>query len=76
VETKFAISTSALCDNGFDGKMIFFTSSIVFQTRVARWYIFKPKISMWVNFGGPWNVNSWYILWPFEIYYGHLMAIW
>jgi hypothetical protein len=24
-------------------------------TRVARWFIFKPKISIWVNFGGPWN---------------------
>jgi hypothetical protein len=23
--------------------------------RVARWYIFKPIIGIWVNFGGPWN---------------------
>jgi hypothetical protein len=23
------------------------------QSRVARWYLFKPKIPMWVNFGGP-----------------------
>jgi hypothetical protein len=23
------------------------------QSRVARWYIFKPKIPIWVNFGGP-----------------------
>jgi hypothetical protein len=22
------------------------------KTRVARWYIFKPKIPIWVNFGG------------------------
>jgi hypothetical protein len=22
-------------------------------SRVARWYIFKPKIPIWVNFGGP-----------------------
>jgi hypothetical protein len=21
--------------------------------RVARWFVFKPKISIWVNFGGP-----------------------
>jgi hypothetical protein len=21
--------------------------------RVARWYIFKPKVPIWVNFGGP-----------------------
>jgi sorbitol-specific phosphotransferase system component IIC len=24
-------------------------------TRVARWFIFKPKITIWVSFGGPWN---------------------
>jgi hypothetical protein len=49
------------------------------QTRVVRWYIFKPKISIWVNFVGPWNVKGWHTLWPFGIYYGHLkhfMAIW
>jgi hypothetical protein len=23
------------------------------RTRVARWFIFKPKIPIWVNFGGP-----------------------
>jgi hypothetical protein len=39
--------------------------------RVARWYIFKPKIPIWVNFGGPWNLKGWYILWPFAIFYGH-----
>jgi hypothetical protein len=22
---------------------------------VAKWFIFKPKIPIWVNFGGPWN---------------------
>jgi hypothetical protein len=22
-------------------------------SRVARWYIFKPNIYIWVNFGGP-----------------------
>jgi hypothetical protein len=22
------------------------------QSRVARWFIFKPKIPIWVNFGG------------------------
>jgi hypothetical protein len=26
---------------------------------VARWYIFKPKISIWVNFGGPQNGKCW-----------------
>jgi hypothetical protein len=34
----------------------------MFQGRVARWYFFKPKIPIWVNFGGPWNIKGWYIL--------------
>jgi hypothetical protein len=29
--------------------------------RVARWFIFKPKIPILVNFGGPWNGKCWYI---------------
>jgi hypothetical protein len=48
-------------------------------SRVARWFVFKPEISIWVNFGGPWNRKCGYILWPFGIFYGHLeyfMAIW
>jgi hypothetical protein len=49
------------------------------QARVARWNVFKPKIRIWVNFGGPWNEKIgvfyghleyitaiWYILWPFS----------
>jgi hypothetical protein len=24
-----------------------------FTTRFARWFLFKPKIPIWVNFGGP-----------------------
>jgi hypothetical protein len=23
------------------------------SSRVARWFVFKPKIPIWVNFGGP-----------------------
>jgi hypothetical protein len=30
--------------------------------------VFKPKIQIWINFGGPWNEKCWYILWPFGIY--------
>jgi hypothetical protein len=36
-------------------------------SRVARWYIFKQKIQIWANFGGPWNEKSRYILLPYEI---------
>jgi hypothetical protein len=39
--------------------------------RVARWYIFKPKIPIWVNFLGACNGRGWYILWPFGLFYGH-----
>jgi hypothetical protein len=50
-----------------------------FLTRDARWFVFKPKIQNWVNFGGPFNGKCRYILWPFGIFYDHLeyfMAIW
>jgi hypothetical protein len=40
--------------------------------RVARWHIFKPKIPIWVNFGGSYNGRCWYILWPFDYFKGHL----
>jgi hypothetical protein len=53
------------------------------RKRVARWYVFKLKIQIWINFGGPWNENVrifyvqldyitaiWYILWHF----GNLVA--
>jgi hypothetical protein len=49
------------------------------QSRVARWFVFKPKIPIWVNFGGPRNEKGGYNLWPFGIYYFHLvhfMVIW
>jgi hypothetical protein len=49
--------------------------------RVARWFIFKPKIPIWVNFGGPWNGKCWYMYFmtirntsrPFGIIYGRLV---
>jgi hypothetical protein len=42
--------------------------------RVARWHIFKPKIPIWVNFGGSYNGRCkaiWSILLPFGILYGY-----
>jgi hypothetical protein len=57
-------------------------------SRVARWFIFKPKIPIWVNFGSPWNrkcchilqpfgihlhTSIWYNLWPFGIVCGNLV---
>jgi hypothetical protein len=42
-------------------------------------YIFTPKISICVYFGGSWNWKCWYILWHFGICYDnfvHFNAIW
>jgi hypothetical protein len=47
---------------------IYFAGVII---RVARWFVFKPKIPIWVNFGGSCYGKSWYILWPFGLFYGH-----
>jgi hypothetical protein len=30
--------------------------------RVARWFVFKPKIPIWVNFGGFCHGKSWSIV--------------
>jgi hypothetical protein len=40
------------------------------ESRVARWFAFRPKIPIRANFGGPKNVS---------IFYGHLeyfMEVW
>jgi hypothetical protein len=47
--------------------------------RVARWHINKPKILIWVHFGGTCNGWWWLILWAFGLFYGHMVdfvAIW
>jgi hypothetical protein len=49
------------------------------QHRVARWFVFKPKIQIWVNFGGPQHEKCLYVLWPSGIIYSHLvkfMFVW
>jgi hypothetical protein len=42
-----------------------------FWTRVARWFVFKPKIPLWVNVVGSCYGKSWYILWSFDLFYSH-----
>jgi hypothetical protein len=42
------------------------------RIRVARWYIFKPKILIWIDFGGSGNGRCWYILSPLV----YFTAIW
>jgi hypothetical protein len=49
------------------------------MTRVARWFVFKPKIQIWVSFGGSCNGRYWYILWTLGPFYSlllYLMDIW
>jgi hypothetical protein len=49
--------------------------------RVARWFVFQPKITIWVNFGGPYIYRKmfidfmaiWNILWRFGIFCDHLI---
>jgi hypothetical protein len=40
------------------------------SARVARWFIFKPKIPFWVNFEELWNGNGWYGFCSFGKFYG------
>jgi hypothetical protein len=49
------------------------------HSRVARWFVFKPKLKFWVNFGGSCNGICWYILWTLGQIYGlllYVMDIW
>jgi hypothetical protein len=41
--------------------------------RVARWFVFKPKIQIWVNFGGSCTGRCWYVLRTFGSFYSLLL---
>jgi hypothetical protein len=43
---------------------------------VARWYIFRPKISILIYFWGLWEGQFWYILWPFCIFNAVWCTLW
>jgi hypothetical protein len=43
------------------------------ESRFARWYIYIPKVQIWVHFGGPWSEKCWYILCQFGIFYSLLV---
>jgi hypothetical protein len=48
-------------------------------TRVARWFVFQPKIPNWEKFSEPQIGKYWNILWPFGKFYGylgHFVTIW
>jgi hypothetical protein len=42
---------------------------IVISNMVARWFACKPKIQIWLNFGGPWNGKCCHNLSPFGVPY-------
>jgi hypothetical protein len=54
------------------------------MARVARWYFFKPKIPIRVNFGGPyveWKMLAYFwVIWnvsqPLGIFYGRFVMLW
>jgi hypothetical protein len=63
---------------GTYGLLFFYGKSCVFNLtknglgyRVARWFVFKPKNPIWVNFGWSCNIKSWYILRAFGLFYCH-----
>jgi hypothetical protein len=43
------------------------------ESRVARWFVFKPKIQIWVKFGGSCTGRCWFILWTLGIVRGNLV---
>jgi hypothetical protein len=47
----------------FELKLFIFYDHLV---RVARWFVFKPKIPIWVNSGGPFSMKN------VCIFYDHL----
>jgi hypothetical protein len=46
-----------------DGQVLIRNNHEEFRARVARWFVSKPKIPIWVNFGGP------YIEWKMLVYF-------
>jgi hypothetical protein len=61
------------CFGRFESNLSTFYSLRYLCTRVARRFVFKPEIPIWVNFRGPWIGKNGYILWPFGIFYDHLV---
>jgi hypothetical protein len=81
---KFVNVLHTGCDSLFETQKspilnIFFSpfSNIGKQFGVARWYIFNPKIPIWVNLGVSCNGRCWYS--HLGLFYGHSvneMVVW
>jgi hypothetical protein len=73
-----------ICCNKFAAKAFISSQLFDLEIRVARWFIFEPKIALWVNFGRLLNGKGfflftmaiWNIVRPFGIFYGHLAIKW
>jgi hypothetical protein len=46
------------------------------RPRVARWFVFKPKIQIWVNFFRALQWKMYYILWSLGPFYGFCYILW
>jgi hypothetical protein len=72
VPLALTCSVSLFCSFFFFFYIVFIPAARIVLRKVARWYIFKRKIQIWVNFRGSCNRRCWYILRPFGLFYGHL----
>jgi hypothetical protein len=47
------------------------------ESRVARWFVFKPKIQIWAKLQSfameDVGMDTWSTIWSFVIFYGHLV---
>jgi hypothetical protein len=57
-------------------RLAFEAGGLTVETRAARWHILNPKIPIWVNFVGSSIGRCWYILRPFDLFYGNLYILW
>jgi hypothetical protein len=74
--TTCVMRVSCVCHACVDLKRKLISCSAKFShvsRRVARWFVFKPEIQIWVNFGGSNIWRFWYILWTFGPFYSVLV---
>jgi hypothetical protein len=45
------------------------------ECRVARWYVFKPKIQIWLNFGGSCKIILTFGIFPGKLVYFYIFPI-
>jgi hypothetical protein len=81
----YRTSLKNLYPGGTWTRLVCFSGWCEAPRRVARWYICKPKIPIWIKFWGTWNgkccyifayleyvMDIWFIVWSF----GNFLVIW